>query len=297
MKILTEASGSLTAAYIIKAIRQAGFLAIGSDIRNECFAKYLADDYIVMPSYRDPNLWTFIFEQLKKKEIDLVIPSLDETLIDWAEKVTELQKQGSFVVISDKETVSTFQDKWLTYLFFDKHDIPTPKTSTEQVYKLVKPRFGRGGQGVSLPSKSIDMENMISQEYIKGIEYTVDVLCNKDGEPIYIVPRQRTSIKDGKSIEGIVVEHSTINQWVKKICSLIHFKGPINIQCIETQDKELYFIEINPRIAGGMALGFAATENWIKVIVDHFIYGKQIEPKPIKYGLKMMRYYSEVFTF
>jgi carbamoyl-phosphate synthase large subunit len=52
---------------------------------------------------------------------------------------------------------------------------------------------------------------------------------------------------------------------------------------------------VNPRIAGGMALGFAATENWIDLIVDNYINNKEVIAKPIQYGLRMTRYYSECF--
>ena len=72
-----------------------------------------------------------------------------------------------------------------------------------------------------------------------------------------------------------MVNHPQIIKWVKRICKQIPF-GPINIQCFICKDGSVKFVEINPRIAGGMALGFAATENWINLIVDHFIFGKKI---------------------
>jgi len=49
MRIMTEASGSLTASYLIKAIQNAGHQAIGSDINNINAGYCLADDFIVLP--------------------------------------------------------------------------------------------------------------------------------------------------------------------------------------------------------------------------------------------------------
>ena len=60
-------------------------------------------------------------------------------------------------------------------------------------------------------------------------------------------------------------------------------------------DGSVKFIEINPRIAGGTALGFASTESWITLIVNNIIGGEPIEPKLIQYGLEMRRYYAEIF--
>ena len=82
---------------------------------------------------------------------------------------------------------------------------------------------------------------------------------------------------------------------VKKMAKQIKLEGPINFQFIEEEDCSLYFLEVNPRIAGGMALGMAASENWINPIIDNFIQGNPIKPKPIKFNLKMMRYYAECF--
>ncbi|MGI6555691.1 MAG: ATP-grasp domain-containing protein [Bacillota bacterium] len=294
-KILTEASGSLTSAYLIEAIKKAGFFPVASDIDPECVGRYLAHDFIEMPSKDDKNLWEKTLGKLISHKIDIVIPSLDETLLGWAQKKEEFLQHGVHTIISNPQTVKIFQDKWLTFQFFRQAGIPTPLTSLEQKYPLIKPRNGRGSKGVKITSKPVHMDGMVSQELLEGEEYTVDVFCDKQSEPVYIVPRKRLGVKDGKSTGGIVVNHPQIIKWVKRICKQIPFLGPINIQCFICKDGSVKFVEINPRIAGGMALGFAATENWINLIVDHFIFGKTINPKPIRYGMKMKRYYAEVF--
>jgi carbamoyl-phosphate synthase large subunit len=45
-----------------------------------------------------------------------------------------------------------------------------------------------------------------------------------------------------------------------------------------------------------MALGFAATENWIEPIVQNFWLGRAMKPKPVQFGLMMKRYYAELFV-
>ena len=294
LRILTEASGSLTSGFLITAIQEACCEAIASDVDENCYAKAIADDFILMPSVGDPNLWPFLYQKLIEKNVKLVIPSLDETLLDWSLHKKQMNENGVNVLISPQKTVEIFTDKWLTYHFFKENGIPTPSTSIEQDFELVKPRRGRGSKGIQITNKKVDMVGMISQEYVEGTEYTIDVLCDLESQPIYIVPRIRMGIRDGKSTAGIVIEHEEITNMVKKICHLIPFVGPINIQCIQSKEGDIKFIEINPRIAGGMALGFAATENWIKTIIDIF-NSKEINPKSVQYGLKMRRYYHEVF--
>lgn len=293
-KIMTEAAGGLTSGYLIRAIQDAGHTAIATDIDSDSVGYYLADDFFRVPGKDAHDLWERTRELLESHDIDLVIPSLDETLKGWADRQSELAESGTYVLVSPPDTLKVTQDKWRTYHFFREHQIPTPETSLDQTYPLVKPRRGRGGQGVDTPSGDVDMEGKISQEIVQGQEYTVDVFCAENGKPIYIVPRKRLKVVDGKSVNGETAKNEKVIEYVKEICSKLTFFGPVNIQCIESKS-DIKFIEINPRIGGGMALSFEATENWIELAVDHFLEGEEVNSKEVNYGAKMMRYYDEVF--
>lgn len=300
MNILIEATGSLTSGYLIKAIKEAGHKVIGSDITNFNHGYLLCDDFIVMPKCNDKELWQKIENSLLEKKIDIVIPSFDETLEEWAKRKEYFAELKISIIISESYTINKFQDKWETYKFFKEIGIRTPKTSLEGIFPIIKPRFGRGGKGIFENdfNKLINMTDMISQEKIIGEEYTVDCLFDLNGKPIYIVPRIRIDVRDGKSTKGQVVKDEKINELVTKISENIRFIGPINFQLFKINNEELCMIEINPRIAGGMALGIAATENWIPIIIDNIVLGKSVNNeniKPIKYGLKMVRYYEECF--
>lgn len=296
-KVLLEASGSLASAYMIKAVKDADGLVVGSDVI-ECAAKYMADDFILFPLSSHPELWKIMEAEILKRKINVVIPSFDETLLGWAERKERFFEKGISIIVSNKDSIAICQDKWKTYQFFKQIGIPTPETSIESKYTLIKPRLGRGGKGVVITptDKNISMEGMISQEYISGQEYTIDIFCDINNKPIYIIPRKRLQVKDGKSINGITVMHPRIIELVKKICEVLPFIGPVNMQCFETKSGDILFIEINPRIAGGMALGFAASENWVSLIFKNLIEKKLMQPQTIKYGLKMYRYYDELFV-
>lgn len=296
---LVEASGSLTSGYLIRSIQDAGFKVFASDINADVFGKYLADGFIKMPKIIEKNSWNQTVTLVEENNIQVVIPSLDETLLNWSEYKETFSHKNIHIIISPPHALEICQDKWKTYLFFKENDIPTPETSLDSLYPLIKPRLGRGSTGIFIrdENEEINMEGNISQELIYGTEYTIDVFCDYNHNPVYIVPRKRLNIKEGKSLDGVVVNHSKIESYVKRICSATSFIGPINIQCFEDHHGDLKFIEINPRIGGGMALGFAATENWIPLIVSNLIEHKPIIPVKVQYGLKMMRYYNEIFAF
>ena len=275
MNIFIEASGGITSGYLIKSIQESGNRVIGSDISGLNHSVYLCDEFIQMPKISDSLLWDKTLKLLMQYEVDLVIPSLDETMEAWAEKATTFEQNGIKVIISPLETIKIFQDKWKTHLFFNEIGINTPKSSLNQDYELIKPRYGRGGAGIFKNdfSSKINMDGNISQEIINGIEYTVDAFYDKHSNPIYIIPRVRMDVKDGKSTKGEVIKNDKIRNEVIKISNKIKFIGPINFQVFETEKGELFFIEVNPRIAGGMALGFAASENWIELIKHNIVQG------------------------
>ncbi|MBF0311603.1 MAG: ATP-grasp domain-containing protein [Magnetococcales bacterium] len=294
LRILTEASGSATSAWILKAIREAGHHPVGSDLDADNASRCLADGCIAFPRVGDANLWTTVEDALHRYGIQVVLPSFDEMLSGWAERAEALKEKGIFVILSPPESVAVFQDKWQTYLCFRRLGLPTPETSLEQVFPLVKPRFGRGAKGVRVATEPVDMHGMISQEVVEGQELTVDCLFDREGRPVYIVPRKRLMVRDGKSMNGQVVEAPEVVAWVKRLAEGVPLHGPVNVQCF-VGERGLRFIEVNPRLAGGMALGFAATENWIGPLVNHFLEGAPFQPKPVHVGLKMVRYYAECF--
>ncbi len=294
MKILTEASGSLTSGYLSKAIQEAGHQAIGSDITDLTAWPCLSDEFLVFPSKDDPDLWEKVEHLLVSHAIEAVIPSFDEMLAGWASRIEHFAKSNIHILISPHETIKTFQDKWDTYLFFKKIGVPTPNSSRQQEYPLVKPRFGRGSAGVAITAREIDMSGMISQEIAEGVEYSIDCFFDRDSKPVYIVPRKRIDICNGKSTKGVTEYIEVIEQNIVKIAQNIPLKGLINMQCFLHQG-HVSFIEINPRAAGGMALGFAATENWVPLLIENLLHGKPIEAKETKWGLTMVRYYTECF--
>jgi|GEM_PF-70713 carbamoyl-phosphate synthase large subunit len=288
--VFVEASGSLVSAWMIAAIRAAGHRCIASDIHPDAVGRYLADGFAVVPRQDDPALWPNLAESLREHGVDAVIPSLDESLPGWAERREAFAAAGVQVVVSDPETVRICTDKWETWQLFRRLGIPAPEASLEQRYELVKPRHGRGAQGIVRTRAPVDMTGMLSQEFVDGVEYTIDVCCADDGTPLHIVPRRRLGVQGGKSTGGVTEEHPAILDAVRRLCAGLRFRGPFNTQCI-VRDGTPWFIEINPRIAGGMALGFAATENWIPLLLE----GRRPAATP-RWGLRMHRHYAEVFT-
>lgn len=293
MNILIEAAGSKVWGTLLPYLRTVSSKIVGLDIDAFSCGLYMVNQGYVVPRYDEVGCFEKILKICRNEKIELVLPSINEGLLEWAKQRVSLQREGIKVLISPPESIAICQDKWETYQFFSDNKIPTPPTSLRHEYDLVKPRIGRGGAGIQRisPTKKINMEGYISQQFINGEEFSVDALCDFDGNVVYVVPRKRLAVESGLSVKGQVVNDSEIEMYVRKILSLTPFIGPIDIQCFKV-DSDIFFTEINPRIAGGLSLSMAATENWFEALVA-MDKGVSINPVKVNYGLLTMRYLSD----
>ena len=296
MNIFSEALESLVSVALIQSLKESGLSVVASDVTDMNAGALLADKYVKVPDKHNKNLWQIIKELLVTNEVDWIVPSFDEMLFGWSEREEKFKADGIKLLISPHNTIDTFLDKWKTYNAFVQSELPVPKTSLQKEYPMVKPRQGRGSQGITITDEmDVDMEGKISQEVVRGTELTVDCFFDRDGTPIYIVPRIRLKVINGKSVDAQTIQHEQVEKHIKNLAKKYHFIGPVNIQCF-INNEGVWFIEVNPRVGGGMALGWAATENWFDLWFNKIIQGKPFKPKPIKYGLQMYRYYSEAFN-
>lgn len=296
MNVLVEGIGSMVFNTQLKYYNEMNWNIIGIDIGNKSSGLYKVSKPYIVPKYSDKDCFNVIEKIISKEKIDLVFPSVNEGLLGWSKrKKYFLDRYGTNVIISDEKAINICTDKWHTYNFFIENNIPTPKTSLSLKYDLIKPRIGRGSTGIFLKDELKDnfsLDGNISQEIVKGEEYTIDVLCDFESNPLYIIPRKRAGVESGVSVKGVTVYDDQIIDYCEKITEGLKPIGIINIQCFKNEE-EIYFIEINPRIAGGSSLSFSASDNWFKAI-ECFILGERYIAKDIKYNRYMFRTYEDV---
>lgn len=295
MRVLTEGVGSPMWGTQYHFLQKSAAQVVSVDIQPYSYGLYLADRGYIVPRYSDPDCFGKIEAILDEENIQVVFPIIHEGLIAWASNKDRLSRKGIFVCISPEEIINICHDKWATFLFFKENSIPTPETSLEHQFTLLKPRVGRGGAGikkVNPSSEQVDMQGYISQEFLEGVEYSVDALCDLDGNVIYVVPRERVMVESGLSVIGKTIQDKKIEVIAREILQAAKFVGPINMQCFKT-NKGIFFTEINPRLAGGTSLSMHATENWFSVIFK-MLNGEKIRPGVFQNNLIMMRHYTDI---
>tara|TARA_R100000664_G_C2753498_1_gene140918 strand:+ start:1737 stop:2678 length:942 start_codon:yes stop_codon:yes gene_type:complete len=309
MNILVSCAGGPAAVGVIKSLKDMNFdgkvVAIDCDELSVGF--HLVDKSYVVPFSVEDIFWEEILKIIRKEEINLILPTGDADIVHFSKNKTMLNKMGVTVFMSSYESINICQDK---FKFYDKckNKFSLPKTNI--LYEninypiLCKPKRGSGSRGIRLcydenciSSLETDSSlhrsgDYIYQEYLPGQEYTIDVLCDMQSNPISVVVRKRLQIKAGISSKGEIVKNNFIEKGCFDICKFLKLKGPICLQMKEDEKGIPKFIEINPRFGGSTYFTTLAGVNFMKIILD-LIEEKEIKINKPK-NIKVLRYYNEV---
>ncbi|BAQ14347.1 putative carbamoyl phosphate synthase-like protein [Clostridium botulinum] len=341
MKILLTAIGKRV--QLIKYLKKHGEI-IGGDTGELVPVIPFIDKFYKIPKCTDINYIDSLLNICKEEKVDLLIPLYEKEFATLCKSRSKFKGVGTTLLLSHKNIISTCNDKLNTYKFFIENNINTPisytKDNIENILRnnpeelrfplILKPLRGMGSAGVFKANNKKQLEffkdyikEPIIQEFIKGKEYTIDVLCDLKGEIISVVPRERIEVRSGevsksrtvinkKIIKATIDLVNKLKQYIEEYkiyCKITseNFNalqlekdegtviGPLTIQCIVTKDNEIKFIEINPRFGGGVPLSFEAGIDYgkyFKCMVDK----KEIIPIIGEFKeITMIRYDEAIF--
>ncbi|HET6225877.1 MAG TPA: ATP-grasp domain-containing protein [Bacteroidia bacterium] len=207
---------------------------------------------------------SFIKNLVQQHAIDVYIPLIDEEI-----EVAHAIKHDcpALQLLSPKLAfckIAMRKDELMKEL--KKHNISSIDTWTGDNFTwqngreyFVKPIFGRGSRGIRKINSLKELEayyllekykpeDIMIQECIKGQEYTVGALINKNDDVIYISCR-KILLKKGITIKAVTETNEQIEKAVMSVNKHLQPKGPINIQLYLTADNEIKIFEINPRFS------------------------------------------------
>ena len=307
--ILISCAGGPAAIGAIKSLKKINFK--GNIVTIDCdplaVGGYLSDKNYIVPLSTSKNYWDKVLNIIKKEKITLILPTGDSDIKHFSKNYHQLKQLGVSVFMSDYDSIIKCQDK---KLFFDYCNSKFPLPFTSSNYKdlkfpmFAKPEYGSGSRGVKVCYKISDIRtldkeesvhrssNYLFQEHLPGQEYTVDVLCDLDSNPIVVVPRKRLQIKAGISSKGQVIKHNQIENLCKTLCAYLSLKGPICIQLKEDPKGNPKFIEVNPRLGGGTYFSTLAGINFLDLILK--IKNNQEYKVPKLKEITVLRYYNEI---
>lgn len=316
MRILLTAIGKRV--QLINHLKKTNYV-VGVDVGDLAPAKFFVDSFFKVPQCNDIEYVNSLLNICKNEKIHMLIPLYEKEFLILDSNRKRFKEAGTFLLLSSRLILEICNDKWNTYNFFKENNINTPRTYLVEEIKenqsiaidypvIIKPRDGMGSRGIfyakdreELFHTISDLENYIIQEMIEGTEYTLDVLCNLDGQVISIVPRQRLEVRAGEVSKSKAVKDFMLIDATLELVNKLNIKdnhkaiGPLNIQCIVNNNGELKFIEINPRFGGGVPLTFEAGVDYGQIL-NEMISDKKIEPILGEFEeLIMLRFDDAVF--
>lgn len=223
-------------------------------------------------------------------DIDLVIPTIDTDLLVLSENKKKFEAIGTKIMISKPEMIRICRDKNNTSKFFVDCGLHAPMPVNDwREYKggypaFIKPKDGSSSinafkvenvEGLEIYAGQV--EDYIVQSFVEGKEYTIDIFCDWDGEPISIVPRERIQVRAGEVLKTRIVMDSMMIAEAKALCKAFKPCGPMTVQLIRDGNGIDWFIEINPRFGGGAPLSMKAGARSAEAIL------KMFDGEPVEY--------------
>lgn len=243
----------------------------GADMAGTAPAFAFCDYTRKIVSMKDPGYIENLLQICKDDHINLLIPTIDTDLLLLSEHKIRFESIGTKVMISAPDKIKICRDKNITSQFFVDCGLHAPMpVNNWKEYKSGFPAFIKPKDGSSsinafkveneeeLEVYASQVEDYIVQPFVSGREYTIDIFCDWDGNPISIVPRERLQVRAGEVLKTQICMDPVMIEESKKLCSAFKPCGPMTVQLIRDDASTDWYIEINPRFGGGAPLSMKA---------------------------------------
>ena len=243
----------------------------GADMAGTAPALAYCDFTRRVVAMKDPGYIQNLLDICVADQIDLLIPTIDTDLLVLAENKEKFEAIGTRVMISAPDKIRICRDKNNTSQFFVDCGLHAPMPVNDwKEYRSGFPAFIKPKDGSSsinafkveneeeLEVYAGQVEDYIVQPFVSGKEYTIDIFCDWNGEPISIVPRERLQVRAGEVLKTRIEMDQTMIQEMKILCKACKPCGPMTVQLIRDAAGIDWYIEINPRFGGGAPLSMKA---------------------------------------
>lgn len=267
-----------------KAAEQCGVnLSIyGTDISTSAPALQFCDYSEIVCRIKDINYIPSLLQICKREHVNAIIPTIDTDLLLLSQNRKKFEEFGTKVIISQEDKIALCRDKRLTFDFFVSCGLMSPATFDDYLKydhgfpAFIKPKDGSSSIDAfkvnsesELKTYAEKIKDYIIQPFISGEEYTVDIFCDFEGNPIFITPRKRLAVRSGEVLKTEIVVDDNIEKEMLMLISKFKPCGAITVQLIhDIKSDRNYYIEINPRYGGGAPLSIKAGADSPKAMIS-----------------------------
>ncbi len=286
----------------------------GADASQLSPAMHHVDRTHLVPRISSRDYIGNLLEIVQRRRIDLLIPLLDPELPKLTSAVDRFAELGCRALVSSPTVIKICRDKLATFKALKNAGIDTPQTWTwdealqhkrHRFPYFLKPRTGSAAMGnyvvnnlAELKTFGLRVRDPIVQEFVDGVEHTLDVYTGFDGSPRCVVPRRRMEVRTGEVSKALIVKNPAIMEIGRHVVEvLMECRGVVTVQCMVTQRNRICVIEINPRFGGGVPLAIHAGADFPKWIISQLIGRKpRINPTGFRDDVAMLRFDDSVFV-
>lgn len=278
-------------------------------------ALHCVDEPVIVPPVTDRGYIPAVLNAVQTHRVSMLIPTTDTDLPILSQNRAAFTALGCVPLIGEPDVIDRCRDKTRTYQHLRQHGIDTPETFTPAQLPapaacrfplFIKPRTGSASQWVHKIDDAVDLEyylrrvrDPIIQEFVDGVEHTLDVYVGLTGVPRCVVPRARWQVRGGEVCKGIVVKDLDVMNAGKQVVESLgaSLRGVVTLQCIVTQQHRIRFIEVNPRFGGGAPLSIAAGADFPAWLLQE-LRGQAlpIAFDAFSHGMCLLRYDWSVFV-
>lgn len=265
-----------------------------------------ADRRVLLPWASDPKFIEKIGGLCRELKIDLLIPGVDEELLVLAQSAEALAPTRLLLPKADYVEVMLDKLHMVRALSAKKIQLPFTKTLADDLVGfsfpcISKPRCGRGSRDVRELSSIRDAISlktalgpfagqMLIQEKINGIEYTVQMIADAHSRLWAVVP-VRVEIKRGITLRAETEAEPRVISACREIHQAVSTGGCYNIQLILTPEGGVFPFEINPRVSTTLCLVVASGVDPIAIFFE------KNHPKELRQfnsGIKISRHWKNI---
>lgn len=281
---------------LVQAFRQAALIKnislkiYGADMAGTAPALAYCDYVRRVCGMRDKDYIPQLAGICRNDRIDMLIPTIDTDLLVLSENREVFEQLGTKVLISKPDKIAICRDKNYTADFFESCGLKAPHTYNDYTKYaegfpcFIKPKDGSSSINAFRVNNAEELEvyaekigDYIIQPFIEGTEYTIDIFCTLDGEPVTIIPRERTQVRAGEVLKTKIFMDETMIKESRQLIAGFRPCGPMTVQLIRQNGTgDDYYIEINPRFGGGAPLSMKAGARSAEVILD-MLAGNSVE--------------------
>ncbi len=304
MRILLTSAGTATCVNLIKYLKKLGDYVVATDINAIGYTagSLLADKFYQVPLATEKNFVEKLNEIILLENIELLIPINDIEVYTCSKDINKIRCQ---CIVPNISTIEEIRDKYVCSCKMKNIGIYVPEilsVDNVSIKRILRDRISVGSKGIvflEIGEKCgdfLEKDKFLQRCIEDGKEYTVDILADGKGEPIYIVPRERLEIKSGLATKVRISEDTLLIAFAKAILQKYKLPGFSNIQFIKDRYDKYWFIEINYRFSGCGGATLAVCPDYLmkfKEIASGTLHECSLNAR-VGWGSVVTRYYEEI---